>query len=616
MHCAMISRPSSRRHAAPNASKRGQDPLRPCKTAIIGEIDYALRKMSESENAYIELVHQLCAGSGSVRNILKDICATLDMFQKDSKTDRRARKRARLLNAYLLPFTKKCKRAGKKQLVLHCPLFDKRPFQYGPACFVAKQTQKRCLAYFPLGSGKTLAALHAARTFLELHPNGRILVITTLANVHTTWRDNQTLYLQHVPDKHKQIERATVRNVDWWFSKHNSTVAHYNRLIQMLACDPTNRLRSLIQMGPKDLKRQVVQFQGRLPKKTKEQSRRLLCREWKAFKQHASKKSMLQATLPEGPFFLIVDECQEYINVSARSLLVQRLTAAAANTLFLSATPISDSETQRRGLETLLDRDVRRSVLWTNNTAGLASLKEHDVVKVHMTPTEWREHQIAASSAVEANAYLSKSRQTCNTLTKWQHMSTRMGEDCARLKKENGPVRIVVYSFFLKHGASGFLSFLKHKYKAQTKGRRIHYGIHGLNVQVSLMHDNTLQWFNDDSDTCKILILTSRSGTGISLKNVRVIHLMEPQWTEADEQQAIGRCTRKGSHDLVIKTVDVIRWTSLPPVTKTGRTADQKVHKRMCLKRKYTDAYLKKIQQAGKIHLCNLLEEFERNHTY
>ena len=161
-----------------------------------------------------------------------------------------------------------------------------------------------------------------------------------------------------------------------------------------------------------------------------------------------------------------------------------------------------------------------------------------------MTPTE-REHQIAASSAVEANSYLSKSRRTCNTLTKWQHMSTRMGEDCARLKKEKGPVRIVVYSVFVKHGATGFFSFLKHKYNAQTKGRRIHYGIHGLNVQVSLMHDNALQWFNNDSDTCKILVLTSGSGTGISLKNVRVIHLMEPQWTEADEQQVRARCNRQ-----------------------------------------------------------------------
>ena len=159
----MISRASSRARKAPNASKHNQHLLRPCKTTIFGEIDYALHKMSDSGNAYIELIHQLWTGPGSVRNILKDICATLDMFQKDSKTDRRARKRARLLNAYLLPFTKKCKRACKKHLVLHCPLFDKRPFQYGPACSVAKQTQKRCLAYFPLGSGKTLAARACTR---------------------------------------------------------------------------------------------------------------------------------------------------------------------------------------------------------------------------------------------------------------------------------------------------------------------------------------------------------------------------------------------------------------------------------------------------------------------
>jgi len=57
-----------------------------------------------------------------------------------------------------------------KKEVPYCPLFEGRPFQYGPACACALGQQKM-LVYYPLGSGKTLAALHAASVFMEKTPD-------------------------------------------------------------------------------------------------------------------------------------------------------------------------------------------------------------------------------------------------------------------------------------------------------------------------------------------------------------------------------------------------------------------------------------------------------------
>ena len=236
-------------------------------------------------------------------------------------------------------------------------------------------------------------------------------------------------------------------------------------------------------------------------------------------------------------------------------------------------------------------------------------------MRVHMTKEEWRAHQAAASSMSSdmhyQNAYLTKSRQTCNCNSKWTQMFHRLEQDILKYKSKKGPVRIVIYSFFLKHGAKGFAHFLEKCTNGRCHQGRIVTSIAGQKTEISTMNDTALDWFNCVDNTCKILLLTSRSGTGISLKNTNAIHIMEPQWSYADEQQAIGRCTRKGSHDFN-KSVRVIRWLSLPPVCrKTGSSADQKVRKRMQKKYTETKTYLSSISQQGKTHLSQLLLKFK-----
>lgn len=512
------------------------------------------------------------------------------------------------------------KAARMRARVLDCPLFANRSFQYGPACAVAKRERKRFLIYYPLGSGKTLAALHAARTFLEMKPQGRIIVLTTLSNVNTTWPDNIRLYLKHVSDKNNRIQNAEVHNVDWWFSQENQKVMQYNKLIRILEKDPLLNRQTLVQMSVYDLKREAHQM-NKNKKKAIEQAS-ILRESTKGRRSF----NMLQATIPDKPYCLIIDECQEYINNSAKTLLVNALADAAHTTLLLSATPLNDRSQYQNGLLRLMQTpgiaSIKQSVLWTNNTSDKPTVGAINIRQVTMTQHEWDFHQRQASARTtynqSQNAYLSKSRQACNCTSKWEAIASQLDADCLRFASDGGPIRIVVYSFFLEKGAVGFLNFLRNRNRGHPYKKRIKYRTANIRTQATLMNDNTLAWFNrkEKKQNCKILLLTSRSGMGISLKNVRAVHLMEPQWSIADEDQAVGRATRKNSHDQVPRKVEVTRWLAVPPSNPRGpsrRSADQKVFASMREKKRETDALLSRLAGYGNAFLQNILHEFQRN---
>lgn len=552
-----------------------------------------------------------------------------ETYQADAP--KKIQKYMQKLSDVLFPYTEKLPAelsAAEKRMarVLDCPLFeqtqtqDKRAFQYGPACAVAKRERQRFLVYYPLGSGKTLAALHAARTFLEMKPKGKIIIITTLSNVETTWSANIQLYLKHVPDKNKRIKNAMVHNIDWWFTQDNKKVKYYNRVIRTLEQDPSLSRQALIEMTPRQLRREASRCKGKCKKENAiAQTRQLL----NNLTPSQKGQSMLQATVPEGPFCLIVDECQQYINASARTLLVNTLADASYVTLLLTATPLNDSN-QWSGLMRMLRTprfaSIKESVLWTDDTSEKPIVNEWPMRRIRMTDDEWQDHKIAEAARTSwqqsQNAYLNKTRQACNCISKWEQMASQLDVDCARFAENNGPIRMIVYSFFLDAGVEGFFVYLAKRHSGRVSQRKLRYNTRGIPTTVSLMNEDTLDWFNQTEDVqdCKILLLTSRSGTGISLKNVRAVHIMEPQWSIADENQAIGRATRKGSHDLVPAVVEVTRWMAIPPASVIGKkTAGQKVNARMLDKKKETDKALAKLEQYGKTNLKNILLEFRRN---
>jgi hypothetical protein len=451
--------------------------------------------------------------------------------------------------------------------------------------------------YYPLGSGKTLASIHGASVFLDKYPNGHIVVITTLSNVETTWKTAMKMYRKAMPNVHKKaLKRAMIHNIDWWFSQENEMVAHYNTVLHYLSRKGHSR-QTMQGLLPKQLLSYITN------KKVRHRFRESLL-------DHQKKLSMVQATMPTSPFCLIIDECQEYVNVSAKSEFVNELSKASTVTMLLSATPLHDSY-RYSGLKQLLGnpKNLKRSVLWTNFSEGTPSVDDNNTINIIMSDDEWRIHQAAVRSrniqGNSQNAYLSKSRQKCNCITKWRKMAETIESDIAGA---DSIVRIVIYSFFLENGVDGFFNFLQRRWKAHIKKNKLVYSIGQTGVKCSKMYPSTLKWFNNDSSTAKIILLTSRNGVGISLRNVRWFHLMEAQWSDAEDQQAIGRATRKGSHTLVEGPVKVYRWIAKSP--RYGKTADERVRAQMREKKKRTDRLLNKLSSYGNIYLDELLKQY------
>ena len=510
------------------------------------------------------------------------------------------------------------------------PLFKNRVFQYGPSLAISRPGPARTLVYYPVGSGKTLASLHAATSFLSRYPSGEILVLTTKANVETTWRENIDLYINtwsqcdDFNPEHADVLNGldTVVNIDWWFSAQNTPVAHYNNLIRLLTVSGETRANcicltvdELVQRAMfhlrrlsadsiphSKLKKELRRFQKKQCKNlrralrqqgvrlTSDKTLRQLRKEC-VKQQVAVNQTMLQQVSPRCPYLLIVDECQEYLQPSAQTTLVLQLARCATRSLMLSATPIHAAE-NTRGLQRLLGgaRDWEQKFLYTDSVKMNVRVEE-SVNNVPMTAAEWNAHQKSKAPACGRvqNAYLCKSRQLCNNHSKWHAMATQIQREQAQ---SSGSLRIVVYSYFLAGGVEGFQQFIRTHYR-------------NLPCSVLGVREGVLDWFNSSTDDTRILLLSSRSGKGISLKNVSSFHLMEPQWSAAEEEQAIGRTTRTCSHAKKGSVVRVYRWVCTSP--SHLKSTDQHMQTSREVKRLGTVAPLRQMQEMGRRHLKNLM---------
>ena len=381
--------------------------------------------------------------------------------------------------------------------VISFPLFKGREFQYGPALSVAAREPNRVLVYYPLGSGKTLAAIHAAKTFLDQYPEGEIIIITTKTNVTTTWKANIDLYTDYVPDHLERILGADVANIDWWFSQDNRIVAHYNRLIRALTEKKESR-RNCIQMTVDELRSRALQLDLRLEwREFRTQQQRQLRKDLKGYERRSTLKekdlsglrrlcrkhqltineTMIQKSIPTVPYIFIVDESQDYVNLTAQSELVQSLADSATFTLLLSATPVHDSTKKQALVRLLGGRDMwKKKFLYAGTPKSI--VQRVPINKVVLTALEWRTHQLAArerSGGQCQNAYLCRTRMACNADSKWDAMAAQIGSDTREWKE--GPLRIVVYSFFIEHGIEGFLYHLGVYFKGRIKKNKVRFKI-------------------------------------------------------------------------------------------------------------------------------------------
>lgn len=453
----------------------------------------------------------------------------------------------------------------------HCKLFSGRPYQYGPSLCVQNlmfdsKSPRSVLAYYPLGSGKTLAALHAARVFLLTHTKSKVIVLTTKTNIDTSWKDNLLVYKA---SESFAFEDILVKNVDWWFSEDNKPLAHYNRLIRLLTKATGSTRKTYMSMSWSALVNEI-----RFCRRGCKQLYKM-----RKFKCATPKKSFLDLCCPKD-YFLVVDECQQYVNTCGNSEFVQKMCKRSAFSLLLSATPLDDSS-QHPGLCRMMRTcHLDKRILYVPPMKH--QVTNHRYIGSKMTDDEWQEYVFERNK--RQDAYLSRSRQFCNATSKWRRVFRK-------IVKDNAP-RTVVYSFFRERGADGFYDYAC----AQ-----------GSSLEFRLFKDTTdMEWFH--SGAGRVLIITSRAQTGISLMGVDAFHIMEPQWSASDEDQAIGRATRIGSRSST-KPLSVYHWIALAP-NRLYVTADESVRDSMLRKRVRTDRLLASMAATGARTLQRLYDTF------
>ena len=459
---------------------------------------------------------------------------------------------------------------------MECSLFHNTKYQYGPACaYKERETNERSpngvLVYYPLGSGKTLSAIHAARLFLDSNPTGKVCVITTKSNIQTSWSKN---IQQYIAAENVNLERIEVRNIDWWFSEEH--LPHYNKVIRLMSSKLGNNRSAYVDLP------------------------------WRTLIQSASKKiqnefeliveeknrSFLDACVPEGRFMFIVDECQQYLNTTSHQQLVAKLCKHAYFKILLSATPLNDS-VQEAGLSRMLrTRNLENRILYVPSQENMVQVN-HRYLGAKMTSEEIA-HYLKNK---KDDAYLTKGRQLCNTETKFTQILSKIGR------------KTVVYSFFRENGVVGFFNFLLCQTGSKSKSK--HYLILKINarkiyVKIFSNPEEDIQWFNRPSSKNKMLLITSKARLGISLTDVDTFHMMEPQWSYADEAQAVGRATRMGSHKQG-ETLTVFHWVS---TSGKYESSDEIIHRSMETKKKRTDRVLDQYAKMGTEYLSRLLDKF------
>jgi superfamily II DNA or RNA helicase len=86
----------------------------------------------------------------------------------------------------------------------------------------------------------------------------------------------------------------------------------------------------------------------------------------------------------------------------------------------------------------------------------------------------------------------------------------------------------------------------------------------------------------------KVIIITKSGSEGISLKNVRYVHIMEPYWNDIRIRQVIGRAVRAGSH----KDLPPEERTVKPYIYLMQCVGQQLLNKTVALDRMTTDEYI------------------------
>ena len=197
---------------------------------------------------------------------------------------------------------------------------------------------------------------------------------------------------------------------------------------------------------------------------------------------------------------------------------------------------------------------IINTILRKNNTK--IELDESEEIITSVTSKDYIRKIDKSLDNLRANRdkYLSK--------TALRQYSPKFLEILNRIEKEEG--LILVYSDFRKMEGIGIFAEV-----LETNGFSGKYAFYS-GLEDPKERDETIRRFtsveNKNGELIKILLITSAGTTGLDLKNIRFVHIIEPYWNESVIKQVIGRAMRINSHiDLPPnnRTVTVYRYMSV-----------------------------------------------------
>ena len=174
-------------------------------------------------------------------------------------------------------------------------------------------------------------------------------------------------------------------------------------------------------------------------------------------------------------------------------------------------------------------------------------------------------------------------------------------------KSLNSKGPLILYSNYVRmEGLEIIKIYLKYlgfsKFVDSNKGKDYYrYTEYHGNIKMETREVNK-KFFNKseniDGKLIKIILISPAGSEGISLKNVRQVHVLEPYWNEVRINQLIGRSIRQCSHsDLPLKEryVDIFRYISQRENKK--ETTDENIQLLADKKDKLIGSFLKTLKE-------------------
>ena len=202
--------------------------------------------------------------------------------------------------------------------------------------------------------------------------------------------------------------------------------------------------------------------------------------------------------------------------------------------------------------------------------------------------------------------FIKKEKTISKLFTIMYNCSAKMLSIILNILLSKGPV-LVYSNFVLMEGLEIFKIYLKYfGFRHYTKSaERPNYGyaeFHGkVNVQDRV---KAMKYFNKveniRGELVKIMLVSPAGTEGLSLHNVRQVHIMEPHWHEVRIFQMIGRAIRWCSHKhlpLKDRVVDVYRYKSVRATPGSKRTTDTFIENTAQNKEKLINSFLGAVKE-------------------